>query len=139
MTFKAGQGGSARRGKLLPRVRVQMLLDPGTPFLEIAPLAALHMYKDKNGQDEAPAAGMVAGIGRVSGVDCMIVCNDATVKGGTYYPSPSRSTCARRRSRSRTACPASTWWTRAAPTCPTRTRCSPTATTSAASSSTRPT
>jgi acetyl-CoA carboxylase carboxyltransferase component len=43
------------RGKLLPRVRVQMLLDPGTPFLEIAPLAALHMYKDKNGQDEAPA------------------------------------------------------------------------------------
>ncbi|HNK20301.1 MAG TPA: carboxyl transferase domain-containing protein, partial [Piscinibacter sp.] len=90
---KAGQGGgeAARkkhldRGKLLPRVRVQMLLDPGTPFLEIAPLAALHMYKDKNGQDEAPAAGMVAGIGRVSGVDCMIVCNDATVKGGTYYP-----------------------------------------------------
>ncbi|MBN8556704.1 MAG: methylcrotonoyl-CoA carboxylase [Proteobacteria bacterium] len=90
---QAGQGGGevARkkhldRGKLLPRVRVQMLLDPGTPFLEIAPLAALHMYKDKNGQDEAPAAGMVAGIGRVSGVDCMIVCNDATVKGGTYYP-----------------------------------------------------
>ena len=90
---KAVQGGgeAARkkhldRGKLLPRVRVQMLLDPGTPFLEIAPLAALHMYKDKNGQDEAPAAGMVAGIGRVSGVDCMIVCNDATVKGGTYYP-----------------------------------------------------
>ena len=90
---KAGQGGgeAARkkhldRGKLLPRVRVQMLLDPGTPFLEIAPLAALHMYQDRNGQDEAPAAGMVAGIGRVSGVDCMIVCNDATVKGGTYYP-----------------------------------------------------
>ena len=90
---KVGQGGgeAARkkhldRGKLLPRVRVQMLLDPGTPFLEIAPLAALHMYPDKNGADEAPAAGLVAGIGRVSGVDCMIVCNDATVKGGTYYP-----------------------------------------------------
>ena len=90
---KVSQGGgeAARekhlaRGKLLPRVRVQMLLDPGTPFLEIAPLAALHMYRDKAGQDEAPAAGMVAGIGRVSGVDCMIVCNDATVKGGTYYP-----------------------------------------------------
>ncbi|MCZ2088835.1 MAG: methylcrotonoyl-CoA carboxylase, partial [Burkholderiales bacterium] len=86
-----GGGEAARkkhmdRGKLLPRVRVQMLLDPGTPFLEIAPLAALHMYQDRNGQDEAPAAGMVAGIGRVSGVDCMIVCNDATVKGGTYYP-----------------------------------------------------
>jgi 3-methylcrotonyl-CoA carboxylase beta subunit len=71
------------RGKLLPRERVQMLLDPGTPFLEIAPLAALHMYDDGR---RAPAAGLIAGIGRVSGVDCMIVCNDATVKGGTYYP-----------------------------------------------------
>ena len=90
-SVEKGGGDAARkkhmdRGKLLPRVRVQMLLDPGTPFLEIAPLAALHMYQDRNGQDEAPAAGMVAGIGRVSGVDCMIVCNDATVKGGTYYP-----------------------------------------------------
>jgi 3-methylcrotonyl-CoA carboxylase beta subunit len=69
------------RGKLLPRDRVQMLLDPGTPFLELAPLAALNMYNN-----DAPGAGIVAGIGRVSGVDCMIVCNDATVKGGTYYP-----------------------------------------------------
>jgi 3-methylcrotonyl-CoA carboxylase beta subunit len=69
------------RGKLLPRDRVQMLLDPGTPFLELAPLAALHMYNN-----DAPSAGLIAGIGRVSGVDCMIVCNDATVKGGTYYP-----------------------------------------------------
>jgi 3-methylcrotonyl-CoA carboxylase beta subunit len=58
-----------------------MLLDPGTPFLELAPLAALNMY-----DNDAPGAGMIAGIGRVSGVDCMIVCNDATVKGGTYYP-----------------------------------------------------
>ncbi|MBX3611217.1 MAG: methylcrotonoyl-CoA carboxylase [Hydrogenophaga sp.] len=85
---KAAQGGgeAARakhtaRGKLLPRERVQMLLDPGTPFLELAPLAAHGMY---NG--DAPCAGVIAGIGRVSGVDCMIVCNDATVKGGTYYP-----------------------------------------------------
>ena len=85
---KAAEGGgeAARkkhtdRGKLLPRVRVQMLLDPGTPFLEIAPLAAMGMYGG-----DAPSAGIVAGIGRVSGVDCMIVCNDATVKGGTYYP-----------------------------------------------------
>ena len=69
------------RGKLLPRDRVRMLLDPGTPFLEIAPLAALNMYGNA-----APCAGLIAGIGRVSGVDCMIVCNDATVKGGTYYP-----------------------------------------------------
>ncbi len=86
-----GGGEAARakhvaRGKLLPRDRVQMLLDPGTPFLEIAPLAALGMYPDKDGTDSAPAAGVIAGIGRVSGIDCMIVCNDATVKGGTYYP-----------------------------------------------------
>jgi len=82
----AGGGEAARakhvaRGKLLPRQRVQMLLDPGTPFLELAPLAAHAMY---NG--DAPCAGIVAGIGRVSGTDCLIVCNDATVKGGTYYP-----------------------------------------------------
>src|SRR5437764_5192219 len=79
-----GEGPRAKhvaRGKLLPRDRVEMLLDPDTPFLEIAPLAALDMY---NG--DAPCAGVIAGIGRVSGVDCMIVCNDATVKGGTYYP-----------------------------------------------------
>ncbi|PPE70187.1 methylcrotonoyl-CoA carboxylase [Caldimonas thermodepolymerans] len=81
-----GGGEAARakhlaRGKLLPRERVEMLLDPGTPFLEIAPLVALDMYNN-----EAPGAGMIAGIGRVSGVECVIVCNDATVKGGTYYP-----------------------------------------------------
>ena len=84
-----GDGPRAKhlaRGKLLPRDRVEMLLDPGTPFLEIAPLAALHMYPEKNGADAAPGAGLIAGIGRVSGVECLIVCNDATVKGGTYYP-----------------------------------------------------
>ena len=74
------------RGKLLPRERVEMLLDPGTPFLELSPLAALGMYPDRDGSDSAPCAGLIAGIGRVSGVDCMVVCNDATVKGGTYYP-----------------------------------------------------
>ena len=81
-----GGGEAARakhiaRGKLLPRERVLTLLDPGSPFLEIAPLAALNLY---NG--DAPAAGLIAGIGRIEGVDCMVVCNDATVKGGTYYP-----------------------------------------------------
>jgi len=86
-----GGGQAARdrhtaRGKLLPRDRVERLLDPGTPFLEIGALAALDMYKEKDGQDAAPCAGVVAGIGRVSGVECVIVCNDATVKGGTYYP-----------------------------------------------------
>ena len=86
-----GGGNAARakhtaRGKLLPRDRVQMLLDPGTPFLEFSSLAAMGMYPDRDGTDSAPCAGVITGIGRVSGVDCMIVCNDATVKGGTYYP-----------------------------------------------------
>src|SRR5436853_2397076 len=79
-----GEGPRAKhvaRGKLLPRDRVEMLLDPDTPFLEIAPLAALDMYAN-----DAPGAGLIAGVGRVAGVDCMVVCNDATVKGGTYYP-----------------------------------------------------
>ncbi|HRX70226.1 MAG: methylcrotonoyl-CoA carboxylase [Gammaproteobacteria bacterium] len=69
------------RGKLLPRERVNHLLDPGTPFLEIGQLAAYGLY-----DNEAPAAGAIAGIGRVQGVECMIIANDATVKGGTYYP-----------------------------------------------------
>ena len=84
----AALGGSERarerhvsRGKLLPRDRVDGLLDPGSPFLELAALAADGMY-----DDECPGAGMIAGIGRVSGRECMIVANDATVKGGTYYP-----------------------------------------------------
>jgi 3-methylcrotonyl-CoA carboxylase beta subunit len=86
-----GGGEAARakhtaRGKLLPRDRVQMLLDPGTPFLELSPLAALGLYPDRDGSDSAPSAGVIAGIGRIEGVDCMVVCNDATVKGGTYYP-----------------------------------------------------
>ena len=82
----ASRARHVSRGKLLPRDRVQMLLDPGTPFLELGPLAAKHMYPDKDGTDSAPCAGVITGIGRVSGIDCMIVCNDATVKGGTYYP-----------------------------------------------------
>jgi 3-methylcrotonyl-CoA carboxylase beta subunit len=69
------------RGKLLPRDRVNTLLDPGTPFLEIAPLAALGLY-----EGGVPSAGIITGIGRVSGIECVIVANDATVKGGTYYP-----------------------------------------------------
>lgn len=69
------------RNKLLPRGRVERLLDPGSPFLEIGQLAAFDLY-----DGEVPGAGMIAGIGRVSGRQCMIVCNDATVKGGTYYP-----------------------------------------------------
>jgi 3-methylcrotonyl-CoA carboxylase beta subunit len=85
---EAAQGGTAShrerhaaRGKLLPRERVSRLLDPGSPLLEIGQLAACDMYKG-----EVPGAGMIAGIGRVAGRETMIVCNDATVKGGTYYP-----------------------------------------------------
>lgn len=69
------------RDKLLPRERVERLLDPGAPFLELSPLAAYNLY-----DNEAPGAGIITGIGRVAGTECMIVCNDATVKGGTYYP-----------------------------------------------------
>jgi 3-methylcrotonyl-CoA carboxylase beta subunit len=84
----AAQGGGERarerhtaRGKLLPRERIERLLDPGSPFLEIGQLAAHGLY-----DNEVPGAGIVAGIGRVSGRQVMIACNDATVKGGTYYP-----------------------------------------------------
>lgn len=69
------------RGKLLPRERINALLDPGSPFLELSQLAAWEVY-----EDYVPAAGVIAGIGRVSGQECIIVANDATVKGGTYYP-----------------------------------------------------
>ncbi|WP_428482108.1 carboxyl transferase domain-containing protein [Pyruvatibacter mobilis] len=87
-TQAASLGGNERsrerhvsRGKLLPRERVARLLDPGTPFLELSPLAANGMY-----DDDIHAAAIITGIGRVSGRECMIVCNDATIKGGTYYP-----------------------------------------------------
>jgi len=81
-----GGGEAARnkhlaRGKLLPRDRIRALLDPGTPFLELSQLAAYGMY-----DDAAPAAGIITGIGRIAGQECIVVCNDATVKGGTYYP-----------------------------------------------------
>ena len=87
-TATAAMGGSERsrkrhtdRGKLLPRERVERLLDPGAPFLEIGALAAGGLY-----DDAVPGAGLIAGVGRVSGRECLIICNDATVKGGTYYP-----------------------------------------------------
>src|SRR5699024_8876557 len=72
------------RGKLLPRDRVDLLLDPGSPFLEIAPLAAYGLC-GKDGQD-APGAGMIAGVGRIAGRPVVVVANDATVTGGSYYP-----------------------------------------------------
>jgi 3-methylcrotonyl-CoA carboxylase beta subunit len=88
LVAQISQGGTAEararhqgRGKLLVRDRVQHLLDPGSPFLELSQLAAHEVY-----EDSIPAAGLITGIGRVSGRECVIVANDATVKGGTYYP-----------------------------------------------------
>ena len=85
---KVGKGGSDQavklhrdRGKFLARERIERLLDPDTPFLELSALAAGGMY-----DDEVPSAGIVTGVGRISGRECVIVANDATVKGGTYYP-----------------------------------------------------
>jgi 3-methylcrotonyl-CoA carboxylase beta subunit len=85
---EAAEGGPERarerhvaRGKLLPRERVMRLLDPGSPFLELSPLAAFQMY-----EGDVHAAGIITGIGRIEGRECVIVANDATIKGGTYYP-----------------------------------------------------
>jgi acetyl-CoA carboxylase carboxyltransferase component len=85
---QARQGGGARyqqrqreQGKLLARERIDRLLDPGAPFVELSPLAAWELY-----EDDVPSAGIITGIGRVSGRECLIIANDATVKGGTYYP-----------------------------------------------------
>ncbi|HYD64711.1 carboxyl transferase domain-containing protein [Azospirillum sp.] len=85
-TIKQGGGAKARdkhlaRGKLLPRERVRQLLDVGSPFLELSQMAAYKVY-----EDDVPAAGIITGIGSVAGQECMVVVNDATVKGGTYYP-----------------------------------------------------
>src|SRR5579883_339592 len=84
--IEQGGGEEARqrhlsRGKLLPRERVRLLLDPGAPFLELSALAAYGMY-----DGEVPAAGIITGIGRIMGRECVVVANDATVKGGTYFP-----------------------------------------------------
>jgi 3-methylcrotonyl-CoA carboxylase beta subunit len=89
LTKRVQQGGSAKarekhlaRKKMLPRDRVTALIDPGTTFLELSPLAGHELYPEA----EVPAGGVIAGVGVVEGVTCMIVANDSTVKGGTYYP-----------------------------------------------------
>ena len=131
---KAALGGTEKsrerhvaRGKLLPRERVERLLDPGSPFLEIGQLAACDLY-----DGEVPGAGMIAGIGRVSGRQVMIVCNDATVKGGTYYPLTVKKHL-RAQESPRQPDGVFIWSTAAAPICRIRRRCFPTAITSAAS------
>lgn len=89
LTRVAQQGGSAKarekhlaRKKLLPRDRVTALIDPGSTFMELSPLAGHELYPEA----EVPAGGIITGVGVVEGVTCMIVANDSTVKGGTYYP-----------------------------------------------------
>ena len=93
----AAQGGSEKsrarhlsRGKLLPRDRVANLLDPGSPFLEIGSTAAHGMFGG-----DSPCASLITGIGRVEGTEVMVICNDSTVKGGTYYPYEREETSAR--------------------------------------------
>lgn len=88
LTEKIAQGGGSEaqtlqmnRGKLLPRTRINQLLDPGSPFLELSALAGLELY-----DEEIPAGGIITGIGRIHSQACMVIANDATVKGGTYYP-----------------------------------------------------
>lgn len=89
LTRRVHQGGSAKarekhlaRKKMLPRDRVTALVDPGTSFLELSPLAGHELYPEA----DVPAGGIITGVGVVEGVTCMIVANDSTVKGGTYYP-----------------------------------------------------
>lgn len=94
ITSKIEEGGGPRfrelhlkRGKLLPRERITQLLDPGSPFMELSQLAGHNLYEDDEGKPVwVPAGGIITGIGRVAGVECMIVANDSTVTGGTYYP-----------------------------------------------------
>lgn len=119
-TIQQGGGPSYQerhiaRGKLLPRERINRLLDDGSPFLEIGQFAAYNVYGE-----EVPAAGVIAGVGRVSGTECMIIANDATVKGGSYYPLSVKKHLRAQEIALETACPASTWWTPAVPACPAR-------------------
>ena len=122
------------RGKLLPRDRVDGLLDPGSAFLELAPLAADGMY-----DDECPGAGMIAGIGRVSRRECMIVANDATVKGGTYYPITVKKHLRAQEIAGQNRLPCIYLVDSGGAFLPRQDECFPTASTSAASSTTRPT
>jgi hypothetical protein len=130
-----------KAGKLLVRERVQKLLDPGSPFLEFSPLAGHELY----GKEEVNSGGIVTGVGLISGRFCMVVANDPSVKGYLFpnpaaptTPSLSASTCAPRKSPSRTSCPASTWSTRGVPTCPGKARSSRPRGTSDESSTTWP-
>lgn len=100
------------RNKILPRHRVEVLLDPGSPFLEVGMLAGEGMY-----DGVPPGASIITGIGLVQGRACMIIANDATVKGGTYYGMTCKKHVRAQQIAGHTACPASRWWTVVAPSC----------------------
>ena len=104
------------RGKLLPRDRVKHLLDPGSPFLELSQLAALDIYPE-----DVPCAGIITGIGRVEGQECIVVVNDATVKGGSYYPLTVKNTFALKQLLHKIICLVFTWWIPAVRTYPYKT------------------
>lgn len=132
-----GGGEKARnkhteRGKLLPRERIRALLDPGSAFLELSPLAAHGMY-----DGQAPCAGVITGIGRVSGTEVVIVANDATVKGGTYFPMTVKKHLRAQEVALENALPCIYLVDSGAHSCRCRTRSSPTASISDASSTTR--
>jgi 3-methylcrotonyl-CoA carboxylase beta subunit len=136
---EAGAGGPAAarekhvaRGKLLPRERVERLLDPGSPFLEIVAARRLwHVRRD------VPGAGMIAGIGRVAGRECVVVCNDATIKGGTYYPMTVKKHLRAQEIARENRLPCIYLVDSGGANLPNQTRCFPTASISAASSTTR--
>ena len=138
-TATVARGGGPRaverhrsRGKLTARERIDRLLDPGSAFLELNALAAWDLY-----DGQAPAAGIVTGIGVIEGRECVVVANDATVKGGSYFPLTVKKHLRAQEVARQNRLPASTSSTPAAPSSRSRPRSSPTATTSAASSSTR--
>ena len=121
------------QGKMPVRERIDTLLDPGSPFLELSPLAAWDLY-----DNDAPAAGILTGIGRVSGREVLIVANDATVKGGTYYPITVRKHLRAQEVALHNRLPCVYLVDSGAPSFRCRPRSSPTAITSGGSSSTRP-
>ena len=130
---EAARAKHVARGKLLPRDRVEQLIDPGSPFLELSPMAAHGMY-----EGEAPGAGVITGIGRVSGTECVIVCNDATVKGGTYYPMTVKKHLRAQEIAAQNRLPCVYLVDSGGANLPRQDEVFPTATTSAASSTTRP-
>ena len=137
--IREGGGASARarhaaRGKMPPRARIDALIDPLSPFLEIAPFAAHGMYGG-----EIPCAGLIAGIGRISGRECMIVANDATVKGGTYFPITVKKHLRAQEIAAQNRLPCIYLVDSGRPNLPTRTRSFRIVSISGASSTTRPT